>query len=251
MTVHAQAASDLLTAETLMNATARTAFETVVTAGLATGYYPTLHTSETINAVREIIQAAFTHPNVNLAEDRVAMWVDRVTPLGYLHDHDGPVLPAQGDAIRLRRLGDDIDALACAARRRTEQVEASRQANEALAAGDEWAAFEHMYAADLAAFEAWLLTRSALANDMYLADTELLWTLGVAAIEQISEFPTRFVPAVTMVRSRLAWTVGPCATSLVSAFTPLIRETVTEEPVVGDDSMAEETVNPVPAYDLT
>jgi hypothetical protein len=75
--------------------------------------------------------------------------------------------------------------------------------------GSQRQALRAWFASDLAAFEAWLVSRSLAAGDKLLVQTELRWQLAMAAIEQISSLPEGYEQARTSVRSRLAWAVGP------------------------------------------
>lgn len=75
--------------------------------------------------------------------------------------------------------------------------------------GAEWDAVLAAYSADLAAFEAWLFEHSLATGDISFVVAEIRWTLAVKALEGIAELPTEINAAMALVRSRLAWVLGP------------------------------------------
>ncbi len=75
--------------------------------------------------------------------------------------------------------------------------------------GAEWDAVLAAYSADLAAFEAWLFEHSIITDDTSFVVAEIRWTLAVKALEGIVELPTEVNEAMALVRSRLAWVLGP------------------------------------------
>jgi hypothetical protein len=91
-------------------------------------------------------------------------------------------------------------------------------ASAARTAGDTWAVVVANYEADLAAYEAWLLSRSQQAGDITFVQAEIGWALTVATLEQISELPNDPDAATLLVRSRLAWSTGPLATADLAAW---------------------------------
>lgn len=134
-------------------------------------------------------------------------WRERLASLDYL-DNQPPATPQGIIAIAAERLnGADIDTYLVS--KRQEQDEYRHQAISAWDEGNAWGAIEGTYGADLAGFEAWLVQRSRMIGDDHLVQTELLWTLACAALEQISDMPEDYDAAVATVRSRLAWAVGP------------------------------------------
>ena len=134
-------------------------------------------------------------------------WRERLTSLDYL-DNQPPATPRGILDISAERLnGSDIDSYLVS--KRQEQDAFRHDAITAWDEGNAWGAIEGTYGADLAGFEAWLVQRSRLIGDDNLVQTELLWTLACAALEQITDMPEDYDSAVAMVRSRLAWAVGP------------------------------------------
>jgi hypothetical protein len=91
----------------------------------------------------------------------------------------------------------------------TESYRLAAAAARKRAAGDEWGAVVDSYAADLAAFEAWLFERSLSIGDTTFSQAEMRWALAVAALENISALPEDATDASFLVRSRLAWALGP------------------------------------------
>lgn len=91
----------------------------------------------------------------------------------------------------------------------TESYRLAASAARKRAAGDEWGAVVDSYAADLSAFEAWLFERSLSIGDTTFSQAEMRWALAVASLETISALPENATDASFLVRSRLAWALGP------------------------------------------
>lgn len=142
-----------------------------------------------------------------LPDENKPMWRSRLASLDYLSSLP-PANPQGLLNITAERLnGADIESYLVGKR---QEQEASREAAiESWDAGDSWGAIEGTYAADLACFEGWLVQRSRTIGDDNLVQAELIWTLACAALEQINDMPEDYDAAVAMVRSRLAWAVGP------------------------------------------
>lgn len=151
-----------------------------------------------------------------LPEDRRGAWRDRLFHnLAYL-DSLPPASPRGIEKISEDRLkGMSIDEYL--AQKRQEQDDFRNKAIEAWDNGDSWGSIEGTYGADLAGFEAWLVERSRSIGDTYLLQAELIWTLACAALEQIPQMPEDYDSAVAMVRSRLAWAVGPQESASLAA----------------------------------
>jgi hypothetical protein len=88
-------------------------------------------------------------------------------------------------------------------------LEHRAQAATQRAAGSPWDAIVSEYEADLAAFEGWLVERSIACGDEAFALTEIRWSLALAAVNTITELPETLEAAQRMLRSRLAWALGP------------------------------------------
>lgn len=133
-------------------------------------------------------------------------WRARLASPAYLPEETPTADLAQ--MLRDQRLGGMSPAMFADAQfaHADQQMAAAR---DLLARGKTWPAVEAGYAADLAAFEGWLVARSAAAGDDDLVMTELRWTLAVAALETLEGLPEDLEPASNIVRSRLAWAVGP------------------------------------------
>lgn len=142
-----------------------------------------------------------------IPEAQKSEWRARLSNLDYLSSLP-PANPQGLNTITDERLmGADIDAFLLT--KRKEQAEFRDQAILAWDGGDGWGAIEGTYAADLAGFEAWLVQRSRAIGDISLVQAELLWTLACAALEQITDMPDDYDAAIAVIRSRLAWAVGP------------------------------------------
>ena len=83
------------------------------------------------------------------------------------------------------------------------------QASGLLSSDNVWDAIVAAYESDLAAFEGWLISRSLLVGDENLVQVEMRWTLAVQALADLPTLPNDFTEATALVRSRLAWVVGP------------------------------------------
>ena len=83
------------------------------------------------------------------------------------------------------------------------------EATEYLQRGDHENAVAVTYIADLAAFEAWVFSRSIEVGDLSFVQAEMRWSLAVAALAGVGELPLDAEDAVALLRSRLAWALGP------------------------------------------
>jgi hypothetical protein len=91
----------------------------------------------------------------------------------------------------------------------TEGYRLAAAAARKRAMGDEWGAVVDTYAADLSSFEAWLFERALLVGDSTFAQAEMRWALAVSALETITALPEDAGDAAYVVRTRLAWALGP------------------------------------------
>lgn len=94
------------------------------------------------------------------------------------------------------------------AQRYAEAKEKMENAHDFIASGQEWDAIVSAYASDLASFEGWLFERSYALGDFSFTQAEMMWSLGMAALEDIEELPSNFNDAISLVRSRLSWVAG-------------------------------------------
>jgi hypothetical protein len=84
------------------------------------------------------------------------------------------------------------------------------EATRLLAAGNVRDAVMSIYGADLAAFEAWIFSAGAEPVETFtFTHAEMRWALAVAALEALPGIPDSVEEAVPLVRSRLAWSLGP------------------------------------------
>lgn len=90
-----------------------------------------------------------------------------------------------------------------------EAAELYAQAAAAEAAGDLQGSIRLRHQGDLATFEGWLVQRSVDVADHALIQTTLRWDLAMTAIDQIGELPEDPQAASRVIRSRMAWALGP------------------------------------------
>lgn len=147
-------------------------------------------------------------------------WENRLSdPSAYEFASDAT--PTAARVLRETRLGGQSPEEFVTSRRTA--AEANYQyAVQCYDAGDEWGAIEAIYGADLFNFEAWLVQRSINAGDDLLVQVELKWTLAMKAIDQMGAMPTVLNDAVRLVRSRLAWALGPVDAALFANQLPAL-----------------------------
>ena len=153
-----------------------------------------------------------------LPPDVVQDWIASLDPAAELtlqgYPHGAKIL------ADVRLSGDTIEAFRD--RKANECAVTAARVNKVMVDEEMWNAVELMYAADMAAYESWLAERAMLAGDDLLITLELRWMLTVGALSALKHMPEDFSKAVGVVRSRLAWAVGPSlATDLASRFAPL------------------------------
>jgi hypothetical protein len=217
MATHAQLASDVLAAEIVLLENRGMPevyqFRDTLTEALQVRSIPLARASDVAEQARGPVGRA-------LPRDLEPIWKDRLNPLDFLYPA-GVLFPAQSTSVREERLGS-LNEAAFVLSKREEQSASMTTAMDCTDAGDEWGAVEAVYTADLAAFESWLVQRSVTRGDANLIQTELLWALGLAAVQQIAQYPTAPAAAAFMTRSRLAWAVGfEEVRSLADAFADL------------------------------
>lgn len=106
------------------------------------------------------------------------------------------------------RLGD-LTAEAFIVARLEEAAECYARAVEAELSDDPHSAIKARHSGDLATFEAWLVQRSMEVNDTALIQTTLRWDLAMSAIEHLGDLPEDPRAAARVIRSRMAWALGP------------------------------------------
>lgn len=154
-----------------------------------------------LSVVRDLIQQ-------RLPEHLQGDWRNRLAPADWLASLPAATPDRARDMVRDRLSGMTPEDFT--AGRFSEADQYMQQANAALAAGgQDWDAVEALYASDLAAFEGWLIARSVAAGDTDFIQAEMRWALAVGALSALESLPPGFDDAASVVRSRLAWAVGP------------------------------------------
>lgn len=203
LALHAQCAADLAAMRATLYAGGAQDTEEVDTRISQSLVFTIVDAAEPKEAAQKSRDVIASH----LKEDQRIYWQNALHPIDYLARV--PAASLQGiRAINAERFPNgDVDEFL-----RTRRAEQHDRRVEAVAAWDEgnvWGAIDGTYAADLAGFEAWLVQRSRTIKDTEYVQTELLWTLACAALERIPAMPEDYDAAVGLVRSRLAWSVGP------------------------------------------
>lgn len=203
MTVHAQFLSDVFTAENILlqKSLPSEQFKNSVFSQITSNLINVDNTRTAVEAYRKIMAGSLP---VEIVQD----WETTISSLDYLDNIVGTVDSAPVPIAKAGRIGE-MSAQDYALGRRREQGEYLANANATYAAGDAWETINNMYNADLSGFEAWLVQRSIVLGDEDLVFCDLLWALAVAALEQLTSLPEDPRQAVFIVRSRLAWVVGP------------------------------------------
>jgi hypothetical protein len=155
---------------------------------------------------RTIISLLRDQIELMLSATDAALWRKRLPFLDYLGD--SIVTPDLLITKRTNRLGDASPADFIKAR--FKDADTSMDTVLTLLSNDqEKEAIAASFSSDLAAFEAWLITRSINCGDEILALTEIRWALGKAVLADMPPVDKGFNDAIQIVRSRLAWVAGP------------------------------------------
>lgn len=204
LSVHAQTIADLAAAE-LVLADAGVPSDDVMSAvqqalaRRAEELDQNREASTSLNIIRDCIAEC-------LPEELVAAWLDRIESCEFLI---GKAITADStEKLVAARFGGE-DAATFIANRYAEAGRESARIPQLHAADEAWEAVLAGYTSDLAVFEAWIFERSLRVNDVVFAQAEMRWALAVAALEAVTELPEDIEQSRYLVRSRLAWTLGP------------------------------------------
>lgn len=159
--------------------------------------------SDSASAIVEHIRSAISSV---LSEELVSVWREHLTNTEMFTKLE-EVSSENALAMAASRMNNQ-NVEDFVSQRYSEAKEKMENAHEFLANGQEWDAIVSAYSADLASFEGWLFQRSADLGDFSFTQAEMMWSLGMAALEDIEELPSNFNEAVSLVRSRLSWVAG-------------------------------------------
>lgn len=203
MAIHSQFISDLFAVEHLLleQGASTDDFRGVILSAITSNVIDVENARVAVENYRKILRGS-------LPEEIAQQWETGIAKLDYLNTIIGMVDSAPARIAKAGRVGE-MSVQDYALGRRREQGEYLANANAMYEAGDMWEAINNMYNADLSGFEAWLVQRSIVLGDEDLVFCDLLWALAVAALEQLTSLPEDPAQAVFIVRSRLAWVVGP------------------------------------------
>jgi len=119
-----------------------------------------------------------------------------------------PVVADLHNAVMVRWL-DGQSPTAFIAQRRHNQVAKLTTARELIEQGDTEAATLAIHDADVAAFEAWLVEHALDTHDVSFTRARIQWDFFVESLSNLSYLPADIYESVDMVRSRMAWPLGP------------------------------------------
>lgn len=121
---------------------------------------------------------------------------------------DVPVTPEIHDKV-INQWLNGLSPQAFIKNRRETQVAHLFQAQRYAEDNDMEAAALEMHHADVAAFEAWLIEHALDTGDDTLTRARIQWDFFVESLSHIAYLPADLVESVTIVRSRMAWPLGP------------------------------------------
>lgn len=208
MAVHAQVASDLFAAKTacgvdpslIVEEDGSAPFAAFLASAPNSIFSSTSDSSKAIEYIREGIESL-------LPKDALGAWQSNRSDVS---GFQGKVLGTDllASAFVSARLGSLSPADFVIARFE-EAAEFYADASEAELAGDPHSSIKARHQGDLAMLEGWLVQRSLDVNDAALIQTTLRWDLAMNAIENLGELPEEPQAAARVIRSRMAWALGP------------------------------------------
>lgn len=208
MAVHAQVASDLFAAKTacgvdpslIIEEDGNAPFAEYLAAAPSSVFAATADALSVIEYVRSGIMSLLPETDVEAWESAcvdISGFADRV--LG------SDLLASAFVSARLGSLAPSEFVIA----RFEEAAELYSEASEAELSGDVRSAIKSRHQGDLAMLEGWLVQRSLDVNDNALIQTTLRWDLAMTAIDGLGEIPEEPQAAARVIRSRMAWALGP------------------------------------------
>lgn len=208
MAVHAQVASDLFAAKTacgvdpslIVDEDGTAPFSAYLAAAPKDVFSATADALKVVQHVREGIESLLTVGTVDAWKDACA---DVAGFEGKTLGSD--LLASAFVSARLGSLNPEEFVVA----RFEEAAELYSEASEAELAGDPHASIKIRHQADLAMLEGWLVQRSLDVQDHALIQTTLRWDLAMTAIDSLGELPEEPKAASLVIRSRMAWALGP------------------------------------------
>lgn len=208
MAVHAQAASDLFAAKTVCGVDpslvieddGKAPFAEYLAAAPDSVFAATADAFNVIEYVRQGIRSILPSTDVEAWE---SVCSDVSGFLGKVLGSD--LLASAFVSARLGSLAPDEFVVA----RFEEAAEFYSDASEAELSGDLHSAIKSRHQGDLAMLEGWLVQRSLDVNDSALIQTTLRWDLAMTAIDSLGELPEEPQSAARVIRSRMAWALGP------------------------------------------
>lgn len=208
MAVHAQVASDLFAAKTacgidpslIIDENGSAPFSEYLTTAPESVFSSTANALNVIDYVREGIRSL-------LPEDAVTLWESKCSDVSSFTDKvlGSDLLASAFVSARLGSLSPNEFIVA----RFEEAAEFYANASEAELSGDTHSAIKSRHRGDMAMLEGWLVQRSLDVSDDALIQTTLRWDLAMSAIDGLGELPEEPQAAARVIRSRMAWALGP------------------------------------------
>jgi hypothetical protein len=208
MAVHAQVASDLFAAKTacgvdpslIVDEDGSAPFAAFLASSPTTIFASTADSFNAVEHIRKGIESL-------LPEEAIEAWESRRSDIsGFQAKVLGTDLLAS--AFVSARLGD-LEPEDFVIARFEEAAELYADASEAELSGDLHSSIKARHQGDLAMLEGWLVQRSLDVNDAALIQTTLRWDLAMNAIDSLEELPEEPQAAARIIRSRMAWALGP------------------------------------------
>jgi hypothetical protein len=208
MAVHAQVASDLFAAKTacgvdpslVVDEDGSAPFAAFLASAPKSIFSSKSDSSKAIEYIREGIE-------ILLPKESIAAWESARADVSGFEGKDlgTDLLASAFVSARLGSLSPEDFIVA----RFEEAAEFYADASEAEHAGDLHSSIKARHQGDLAMLEGWLVQRSLEVNDAALIQTTLRWDLALNAIESLGELPEEPEAAARVIRSRMAWALGP------------------------------------------
>lgn len=93
--------------------------------------------------------------------------------------------------------------------RRETQLNNLKQARDHIIAGETEDAILAIHNADVAAYETWIVEHALATGDKGFVRARMQWDFFVESLANLSSLPADMVESIHLVRSRMAWALGP------------------------------------------
>jgi hypothetical protein len=109
-----------------------------------------------------------------------------------------------------------------------EQTKNLTRAEEYLSEQEIEKAILKMHDADVAALEAWLIENAVETGDISFANARMRWDFFVETISNLNSLPAGLQESLNLVRSRMAWVLGPINAQKFAEGIPIIQPRIND-----------------------